>query len=83
MLTEIQTRITALNDEIAAAIMLGPQFRIGHSYVAPDLDAPISDGRAWFRARVESEIGPLLDKYWHDKSETAKSARTKLLAGLG
>ena len=83
LLAEIEARIGALNAEITAAITLGPQFRIGHSYVTPDSDAPITDGRKWFRARVETEIGPLLDEYWYDAPETAKAARAKLLAGLG
>ena len=82
MLGEIEARISVLNAEIAATISLGPQFRIGHSYVTPDTVAPITDGRAWFRARVETEIGPLLDEYWYDAPETAKAARVKLLAGL-
>jgi len=83
LLTEIESRIGALNAEISAAISLGPQFRIGHSYVTPETDTPITDGLAWFRARVETEIGPLLDEYWYDAPETAKAARAKLLAGLG
>lgn len=83
LLIEIEKRIAALNDEITGAVSLGPQFRIGHSYVTPDSDAPIADGRAWFRARVETEIGPLLDEYWYDMPETAKASRAKLLAGLG
>ena len=82
LLTENENRIGVLNAEISAAISLGPQFRIGHSYVTPDTDAPITDGRAWFRARVETEIGPLLDEYWYDAAETAKAARAKLLTGL-
>jgi 5-methylcytosine-specific restriction enzyme B len=82
MLAEIEARIGVLNAEITAAITLGPQFRIGHSYVIPDTDAPITDGRAWFRARIETEIGPLLDEYWYDAPETAKAARIRLLAGL-
>lgn len=82
LLNEIESRIGALNAEISAAISLGPQFRIGHSYVTPDTDTPITDGPAWFRARVESEIGPLLDEYWYDAPETAKVARAKLLLGL-
>ena len=82
MLVEIEARIGALNTKISAAITLGPQFRIGHSYVTPDTDAPISDGRAWFRARVETEIGPLLDEYWYDAPDTAKAARSELMAGL-
>ena len=72
----------ALNAEISAATSLGPQFQIGHSYVTPDSDTPITDGRAWFRARVQTEIGPLLDEYWYDAPDKAKAARTKLLAGL-
>jgi 5-methylcytosine-specific restriction protein B len=83
MLAEIEARIGVLNAEITAAISLGPQFRIGHSYVTPETDAPITDSRAWFRARVETEIGPLLDEYWYDAPETAKAARVRLLAGLG
>ena len=42
----------------------------------------ITDGGAWFRARVETEIGPLLDEYWYDAPERAKEARAKLLAEL-
>lgn len=77
---EIETRLHALNDEIASAISLGPQFRIGHSFVTPDSDESIHDGQVWFRARVETEIGPLLDEYWYDAPEKAKKARAKLLA---
>jgi 5-methylcytosine-specific restriction protein B len=82
MLIDIKARIDVLNDEIASAISLGPQFRIGHSYVTPDIDETICDSRAWFRAKVETEIGPLLDEYWYDAQETAKAARAKLLARL-
>ncbi|MEO8133134.1 MAG: AAA family ATPase [Betaproteobacteria bacterium] len=80
--TLIEARISALNADIAAAVSLGPQFRIGHSYVTPDIDETIGDGSAWFRAKVEAEIGPLLDEYWYDSPETAKRARGKLLAEL-
>jgi len=82
ILTEIETRINALNADIAVATSLGPQFRIGHSYVTPNSDEKILDGRAWFYAKVETEIGPLLDEYWYDSLEMAKAARAKLLAGL-
>jgi 5-methylcytosine-specific restriction protein B len=80
MLSLIETRIGALNMEIASASSLGPQFRIGHSYVTPD--DKVGDGAAWFRARVETEIGPLLDEYWYDSPERGKEARRKLLAEL-
>ena len=80
--SEIENRIGALNADITAAISLGPQFRIGHSYVTPAIEETVRDGPAWFRAKVDTEIGPLLDEYWYDAPETAKSARAKLLAGL-
>ncbi len=82
LLTEIEHRMSVLNSQISAAISLGPQYRIGHSYVTPESDTPITDGQEWFRSRVETEIGPLLDEYWYDTPETARVARTKLLAGL-
>jgi 5-methylcytosine-specific restriction protein B len=50
--------------------------------VTPDIDETIRDGPAWFRAKVETEIGPLLDEYWYDDRETAKAARAELLARL-
>ena len=82
MLSEIEARICALNQEIASTVSLGPQFRIGHSYVTPDMDDRVTNGGAWYRARVETEIGPLLDEYWYDAPERAKEVRAKLLAGL-
>jgi 5-methylcytosine-specific restriction enzyme B len=82
ILSEIETRISGLNMEISSTLSLGPQFRIGHSYVTPDMDERVTDGGAWFRARVDTEIGPLLDEYWYDAPERAKEARAKLLAGL-
>jgi 5-methylcytosine-specific restriction protein B len=81
-LSEIEARIAALNEEISQTSSLGPQFRIGHSYVTPDVDDVVEDGGSWFRAKVETEIGPLLDEYWYDAPERAKEARAKLLARL-
>ncbi|MBB5063925.1 AAA family ATPase [Granulicella mallensis] len=80
MLTLIETRIVALNLEISSASSLGPQFRIGHSYVTPE--EKVGDGVAWFRARIETEIGPLLDEYWYDSPERAKEEQTKLFSEL-
>jgi hypothetical protein len=42
----------------------------------------LTDEQAWFRARVEREIGPLLDEYWYDNRDKAREARAKLLTGL-
>jgi len=76
---EIEARIGALNAEIAAAASLGPQFRVGHSYVTPDIDETVRDGPAWFRAKVETEIGPLLDEYWYDSPETGRKPKRRSL----
>ena len=73
----IQTRIAALNQEIAADRALGPQFQIGHSYVTPH--EPVADAQAWFEEVVLSEIGPLLHEYWFDTPERADKAITLLL----
>jgi len=82
LLAEIEARIEALNAEISSAMSLGPQFRIGHSYVTPEADERVRDGRAWYVARVETEIGPLVDEYWYDNRNKAKEVRAKLLAGI-
>jgi len=34
--------------------------------VTPGAEEEIANDRTWFAARVESEIGPLLDEYWYD-----------------
>ncbi|MCB9855382.1 MAG: AAA family ATPase [Phycisphaerales bacterium] len=79
---EIESRIKAMNEEIAADRSLGPQFRIGHSYLTPPLGKPIRDARVWYRQVVETEIGPLLEEYWFDAVEKAHKARAKLLEGF-
>ena len=78
----IHDRLEELNAEITATPSLGPQFRIGHSYVTPHQDERVSNGRTWFRDKVETEIGSLLDEYWYDAPEKAKKARSALLVGL-
>lgn len=83
LLAQIEARILALNQQIAATASLGPQLRIGQSYVTPEKEASILDGVRWFRGRVETQIGPLLDEYWYDAPEEARAARSRLLAGIG
>lgn len=84
LLTEIERRITALNNEIAADSNLGPQFRIGHSYVTPPVGASITNDNAkeWFCDVVDTEIGPLLDEYWFDNIEKSKQIQKRLTEGL-
>lgn len=79
---DVRARILALNAEIASDRNLGPQFEIGHSYLTPKKGAAISDGRAWFRQVVETEIGPLLEEYWFDNVEKMTAERARLLEGF-
>ncbi len=81
-LNEIEKRILSLNNDISSDSALGPQFRIGHSYVTPPFGIPIPDGREWFRQVVATEIGPLLDEYWFDSLEKSRKARERLLDGF-
>jgi 5-methylcytosine-specific restriction protein B len=81
ILVEIEKRLITLNNEISADAGLGPQFRVGHSYVTPPFGIPISDARKWFRQVVDTEIGPLLDEYWFDSLEKSQKARERLLEG--
>lgn len=76
-ITHIQTRMAALNQEIAADRALGAQFQIGHSYVTPH--EPVTDAQSWFADVVLSEIGPLLHEYWFDTPERADEAIALLL----
>lgn len=82
ILDEIDKRITALNDQITADTTLGPQFRIGHSYVTPPRGIKIVDAREWFIQVVDTEIGPLLKEYWFDAIDKARNARLHLIEGL-
>jgi len=82
VIVEIEQRMLALNSEIKADSSLGPQFRLGQSYVTPPLGARITDTREWFRQVVNTEIGPLLDEYWFDSLDRAQQARQRLLAGF-
>jgi 5-methylcytosine-specific restriction protein B len=82
ILVEIENRLNALNNDISADTGLGPQFRVGHSYVTPPFGVPISDAREWFRQVVDTEIGPLLDEYWFDALEKSQKAKERLLEGF-
>lgn len=82
VVSQIESRISNLNETIAASPALGKQFRVGHSYVTPDAEGSIADGIAWFRGRVETEIAPLLDEYWYDTPEQARKEKERLLEGL-
>ena len=79
--TDIEHRIAALNDQIAADPRLGKQFRIGHSYVTPAHRLEVADTKEWFQQVVETEIGPLLEEYWFDAPDEAQKAIARLTQG--
>ncbi|NQU56548.1 MAG: AAA family ATPase [Rhodospirillales bacterium] len=81
-LEDIEQRLLNLNSEIEKDRNLGPQFKVGHSYVTPAFSNVITDAIDWYKGVVETEIGPLLDEYWFDDPERAKSAQDKLIQGL-
>ena len=77
----IRDRINALNDTIAQDRALGPQFRVGHSYVTPG-DDDIPDPNAWFAEVIHTEIEPLLQEYWFDAPDRARDVAQALRSGL-
>ena len=81
VLSNIQARMSNLNQTIESDSKLGRQFQVGHSYVTPPPDVETNPG-TWYRDVVESEIGPLLDEYWFDEPSKAQREREKLLEGL-
>lgn len=80
-LERIGQKLKTLNDTIALEAGLGPQYRVGHSYVTPPADSKIENAGEWFRQIVATEIGPLLDEYWFDASDKADKAKKLLLEG--
>lgn len=79
-LADVERRLTSLNDQIANDASLGPQFKIGHSFVTPN--GRISNPQAWFRRVVDKEIRPLLNDYWFDNHDKAQQAADALLENL-
>ncbi len=79
-LSRIKNKLDSLNETIADDPNLGPQFRIGHSFVTPN--DKIDNANDWFRQVVETEIGPLLDEYWYDDRQKAQEERNRLLSGI-
>lgn len=81
VLSDIQDRMSNLNETIESDPKLGRQFQVGHSYVTPQPGSETNPG-TWYRNVVESEIGPLLDEYWFDELSRAQRERERLLQGL-
>lgn len=82
VLAMVEQRLRALNEAISDDSSLGPQFRVGHSYVTPPPGTRLTDTREWFRQVVDTELAPLLVEYWFDAPDRAQQACERLLEGL-
>jgi 5-methylcytosine-specific restriction protein B len=78
----VRQRLNDLNEQISGDPTLGEQFKIGHSYVTPSKGYVIEDPKNWFRQVVKTEIGVLLDEYWYEDLQKARSLRDKLIEGF-
>ena len=74
----IMAKIESLNSTIKSERNLGEGFQIGHSYFC-NPDTMVGDEK-WFHFVVENEIGPLIEEYWFDNLEMARSLKSNLLA---
>ena len=75
-------RLDSLNEDIAKDRNLGPQFKIGHSYVTPSSGDKIEDAAAWLMGIVETEIGPLLEEYFFDDIDRVDKLKGALVEGI-
>ena len=82
MLDRIGDAMTSLNKRIAENRMLGPNFKIGHSYAIPKTNDEVPDAKTWWKRVVGYKIGPLLREYWFEDPETALAEENKLLSVL-
>ena len=77
MVNLIQARIGGLNSKIADDRLLGPGFRIGHSFFC---DKPHeSHENEWYEIIVNYQIIPLLEEYYFDKPDRIQELKRELL----
>jgi len=81
LIVRIRERMSELNQIIRDDVKnLGRGFAIGHSFFCPaDPIAGGLDWEVWYRAVVATEIGPLLQEYWFDDEDRARTQTEKLL----
>lgn len=70
----INEKMTKLNAIIAEEPNLGRGFMIGHSYFSQ----PQADAVKWYNRVIRLEIAPLLEEYWFDEPELARTEIAKL-----
>lgn len=79
LIQKIDSVMSALNDTIAKDSLLGPAYRVGHSFFCPAGTDFSQLGESWYRDVVETEIRPLLLEYWYDAPQKAHAAADALL----
>ncbi|CDZ35597.1 ATPase associated with various cellular activities [Neorhizobium galegae bv. officinalis] len=82
LVAKIAERMGILNAAIESERMLGRQFQVGHSFMTPHVAPGTSeqDWSDWYLETVRTEIAPLLEEYWYDKVDEARSQTEKLKA---
>jgi MoxR-like ATPase len=81
LVSAIVTRLTQLNSAIEKDSALGPGFSIGHSFFCPDVQEKDLDEQ-WFIRILRTEIEPLINEYWFDNTDQAKTLIEALKAPL-
>ena len=76
----IRQNMNQLNQVIEEDHSLGRGYRIGHSFFTPTSN--VDDFKKWYEEIVEYEIKPLLEEYWIDEPEKARSETESLLSQL-
>ena len=73
-------RVVELNERISGDPALGRQYCVGHSYFTPAvrLEATGLDTQEWWQRVVETDVRPLLEEYWFDRSHLAQEAVERL-----
>ena len=77
MVERIQSRVTGINDRIAADVDLGLDYVVGHSFFCTDV-GPAGEEQ-WYRRIVTYQLLPLLGEYWFDDQRSLEDARALLL----
>ena len=73
-------KMGALNQEISKDVLLGENYRVGHSFFCPKGNNFSGLDSRWFEGIIQTEIIPLLKEYWFDNSSRVEKAITGLLS---
>ena len=77
----IVRKLQGINETIAEDTKnLGIGYCLGHSYFCAAVDD--SFDRQWFSRIVRFELAPLLEEYWFDAPDKARSHIEALMGGL-